>query len=73
MFAYSDQTIRVPKKEVARVRVLPQQFAPLRTRRWPYALMIGVLAVAACATTVKMAQRAERSAQAEEVLHLLGR
>ena len=76
-YAAADETIRVPKMDfgpprVARARPLPDRFATDRVRRWPH-LVIAVLAIAALATPVKLPEYAARSAQAQEVLQLLGR
>lgn len=72
MAADFDKTMRVQRLEATPTRVLPQQFAPVQTRRWPFVLIV-VLAVVACATMVKMVHRGERSEQAEQLLRLLGR
>ena len=71
-FAYHDDTIRVPKQPFGPVRDLPQQYAKDRPQRWPH-ILIAVLAVVALATPVKVPELAERSAQAHELLKLLGR
>ncbi|HEY5922066.1 MAG TPA: hypothetical protein VIV11_10370 [Kofleriaceae bacterium] len=71
MFAYSDETIRIPKQHFGPTRALRQQFAPARPQRWPY-LLIAVLAIVGLATPVEL-QHVERSAQAHELLRLLGR
>lgn len=71
-FAFSDETIRVPKQHFGPVRALPQQYAKARPRRWPH-ILIAVLAIVALATPVKIPDSAGRSAQAQELLRLLGR
>ena len=71
-FAYADETIRVPKQHFGPRRELPQQFAPARPQRWPYVL-IAVIAIVGLATPVELPQHVERSAQAHEMLRLLGR
>ena len=77
-FAYTDQTIRVPKLKLdtGPTRTLRKQFAAERTRRWPF-IVIVALATFALATPVKMPDhaptRADRSTQAHELLRLLGR
>lgn len=73
-FAY-DQTIRVPKLPTGPVRRLPQHFAPARARRWPWlAALAALVAVAiALALAFGVGEHAERSAQAAELLRLLGR
>jgi hypothetical protein len=70
-FAYADETIRVPKLYVEPTRSLPTQFAPApRTRRWPYALLAVVVAVAAW-TPVQLPHREDRAVQAEKLLELI--
>ena len=72
-FAYSDETIRVPKLDRGPVRELPQQFAKARPQRWPH-ILIAVLAIVALATPVKFPESAAgRPAQAQQLLRLLGR
>jgi hypothetical protein len=71
-FACSEETIRVPKQHFGPVRDLPQQYAKARPRRWPH-IVIAVLAVVAFATPVKMPGSTGRSAQAHELLRMLGR
>ena len=75
-YAVADPTIRVPKMEFGpprTTRAVPVRFATDRVvRRWPH-LVIAVLAIAALATPVKFPQYAARSAQAQELLQLLGR
>ena len=71
-FAYSEETIRVPKLNVGPVRELPQHFAKARPQRWPH-ILIAALAVVALATPVKIPELAGRTAQAQQLLRLLGR
>ena len=71
-FAFSEQTTRVPKQHFGPVRDLPQQYAKARPQRWPH-ILIAVLAVVALATPVKMPGSTGRSAQAQELLRMLGR
>jgi hypothetical protein len=71
-----DQTIRIPKLPSGPVRVLPQQFAPARPRRWPFvvAAVAAVLALAAVAVTpLALRHNNSRSEQAQELLRSLGR
>ncbi len=74
-FAYSDQTIRVPKLElhVAPRRSLPSSFAPARTRRWPYALLAMVVAGVALAAwkPLELPDQPPPSLHAQELLKLL--
>lgn len=72
VFAFSDQTIRVPRQHVGPTRELPTHFAPVRPRRWPY-LAIAILAAAALACVVVAMYPIDRSAEARELLRLLGR
>lgn len=72
MSAKFDETMRVSRVEAVPARPLPQRFAPVQTRRWPY-LVIAVLGIVACVLAVTLAQRGERSPEAEELLRLLGR
>ena len=71
-FAY-DETIRIPRLPTGPVRTLQRQFAPVRARRWPWLLAIGALAAIAIADPVDVPQYAQRTAQAQELLRLLGR
>ena len=70
-FACADETIRVPKLYVEPTRSLPTQFAPTpRARRWPYALLAVLVAVAAW-TPVQLPQHEDRAVQAEKLLELI--
>ena len=71
-FAY-DETIRIPKLPTGPVRTLQQQFAPVRTRRWPWVVAMAALAAIALADPVNVPEHAQRTAQAQELLRLLGR
>jgi hypothetical protein len=70
-FAYSDETIRVPKLYVAPTRSFPTQFAPAaRPQRWPYLLLALLIALAAW-TPMPLPHHAERSVQAQKLLELI--
>jgi hypothetical protein len=71
-YAAYDETIRIPKQRTRPTRALRQQFASARPQRWPY-LVIAVLAFIALATPVQVPHSAARSAQASELLRVLGR
>ena len=68
-----DETIRVRKIPSGPVRHLPQQFAPVRSPRWPWVVVAlcfgGGLAIAEPVELPK----AQRSADADELLRLLPR
>jgi hypothetical protein len=68
-FAY-DETIRVPKLHIGPTRSLPTHFAPARRQRWPYVLVIAVLALAAW-TPVQFPQQSDRTVQAQKLLDLI--
>ena len=72
-YAVADPTIRIPRQHFGPTRALPQRFAKdMRREHWPH-ILIAVLAVVALATPIKLPQHPPRSAQAQEVLRLLGR
>jgi hypothetical protein len=71
-YAAYDETIRIPRLATGPTRTLRQRFARERRRRWPF-VVIAALAIVALATPVKVPQSAERSAQASELLRVLGR
>lgn len=71
-FAYSDETIRVPKLPTpcAPARSLPTRFAPARPQRWPL-IALAVLALLAAWSPVRVPETAERTVQAQQLLELL--
>jgi hypothetical protein len=74
-----DETIRVRKLPSGPVRQLQPQFAPVRRERWPWIVVaicfLGGLAIADPIelSTAGGPAQAQRSADAEELLRLLGR
>jgi hypothetical protein len=73
MAAYAvDETIRVEKLEFGPRRDLPQQFAPHRTRYWAH-IALSLIAFAALAQPIHVADAAARSSNAQQVLRSLGR
>jgi hypothetical protein len=69
-FAYSDETIRVPKLHIGPTRSLPTHYAPPRPRRLPYLLLVALLAFAA-ATPIQLPQPSDRTVQAQKLLELI--